>query len=245
MYLEKPYMNSELSRKELHIHPGDRGHSLLTKKELTEYITKYNTVKWQISVHTQGDSANAETLEVFNEVNKTMDITPYRHRIEHCLLLDRNLIPVMKKLNITPSFHINHIYYYGKALNDSIIGSERAGRVLPVKSAADKKMNYTLHADQPMFESDPFSLIYTAVTRKTSEGLTLGANEAVTVSDAIKSLTVMSAWQIGFEDKLGSIKTGKYADFVILDRNPLEIPVDKIREIRVLKTIVNGNNVSF
>lgn len=244
MYLKEPYMDSELAHKELHINPGHRGNSLLTKTELTELIKKYNKSKWQISVHAQGDSANAETLEAFEEVNKTMDITPYRHRIEHCLLIDRSLFPAMKRLNITPSFHINHIYYYGKALNDSIIGRERSDLILPVKSAAINNLNYTLHADQPMFESEPFSLIYTAVTRRTREGVTLGSDEAITVSEALKSLTIMAAWQIGFENKLGSIKAGKYADFIILDQNPLETPAGRIREIRVLKTIINGNNVN-
>lgn len=245
MYMQEPYMDSDLSRKELHIKPGHRGHSLLQKDKLSELVTKYNKKKWQIAVHAQGDRANAEVLEAFETANKTEDITPYRHRIEHCLLLDKNLLPVMKKLNMSPSFHVNHIYYYGQALRDSIIGDERANLVLPVKSAENLIINYSLHADQPMFESNPFSLIYTAVTRKTSEGLTLGAPEAITVSNALKALTIMAAWQIGFEDKLGSIKTGKYADLVVLDRNPLEVQVEKIRDVRVLKTIVNGNNVSY
>jgi hypothetical protein len=242
MYLQQPYMDSELSRNELHIEPGYRGHSLLDKDELVELIAKYNKEKWQIAIHAQGDSANAEVLEAFETVNKTMDITPYRHRIEHCLLMDKKLLTVMKRLNMSPSFHVNHIYYYGKALKDSIIGPERANLVLPIKSAADLNMNFSLHADQPMFESNPFALIYTAVTRKTREGLTLGADEAITVSDALKSLTIMPAWQIGYEDRLGSIKIGKYADLIILDRNPLEVPIEEIGSIRVLKTIVNGNN---
>jgi predicted amidohydrolase YtcJ len=244
MYLQEPYMDSELSRKELHIKPGHRGHSLLNKDQLVEIISKYNNEKWQIAIHAQGDSANAEVLDAFETVSKTMDITPYRHRIEHCLLLDKEGLQLMKQLNMSPSFHINHIYYYGKALSDSIIGPERANIVLPVKSAAKLNIQYSLHADQPMFDSNPFSLIGTAVTRKTREGLILGADEAISVTDALKSLTIMSAWQIGFEDKLGSIKTGKYADLVILDRNPLEVPAQELRDIRVLKTIVNGNNVS-
>ena len=243
MYLQQPYVDSELSRKELHIKAGHRGHSLLNKDELVEIISKYNKEKWQIAVHAQGDRANAEVLEAFEKVNKTMDITPYRHRIEHCLLMDKELLPMMKRLNMSPSFHINHIYYYGKALRDSIIGPERANLILPIQSAANLKMNFSLHADQPMFDSNPFALIYTAVTRKTSEAHTLGADEAITVFDALKSLTIMSAWQIGYEDRLGSIKPGKYADLVILDRNPLEVSIEEIKSIRVLKTIVNGNNV--
>jgi hypothetical protein len=245
MYMQQPYLDSELARKELHIASGYRGHSLFTKEELAELIKKYNQLKWQIAVHAQGDSANAEVLEVFETVNKISDVTPYRHRIEHCLLLDKNLLNTMKKLNITPSFHINHIYYYGKTLNDSIIGAERAGMILPVKSASDLNINFSLHADQPMFDSDPFSLIYTAVTRNTSEGLTMGAKEAITIYDALRSLTIMAAWQIDFEDKLGSIKAGKYADFIILDKNPLETPPDKIKDIRVLKTVIGGNKVKI
>jgi predicted amidohydrolase YtcJ len=245
MYLREPYVNSELTSRELHIRPGDSGYALLTKNEIVEKIKKYNKLRWQISVHAQGDRANAETMAAFEEAAKTMDITPYRHRIEHCLLMDKNLLPVFKHLNMTPSFHVNHIYYYGKALNDSIIGRERAGLVLPVKSAAGQGLNFTIHADQPMFASEPFSLVSTAVTRRTREGMTLGAGEAITVLQALKALTTMAAWQIGFEDKLGSIKAGKYADFVVLDRNPLEMPVEKIRDIRVLKTIVNGNSVNF
>lgn len=245
MYLKEPYLNSDLCRNELHIQPGYRGNPLFTKDELKELISRYNREKWQIAIHAQGDSANAEVMEIFEEVNKTSDITPYRHRIEHCLLLDKNLLPVMKGLNITPSFHVNHIYYYGRALRDSIIGSERANLVLPVKSAADRDMNFTLHADQPMFESNPFSLISTAITRKTGGGLTLGAQEGIALTEALKSMTINAAWQIGFEDKLGSIKSGKYADLIILDRNPFEVPAEELREIRVLKTIINGNTVSY
>lgn len=243
MYMQEPYLDSELSRKELHINPGDRGYPLMSKEKLMEIIARFNRDKWQIMIHAQGDKANADVLEAFADVNKTADITIFRHRIEHSLMLDKKLLPLMKQLNITPSYHVNHIYYYGKALRDSIIGPERTNSVMPVKSTADMNMPFTLHADQPMFESDPFSLIYTAVTRKTKEGFTIGENEAITVPQALKALTIMAAWQIGFEQKLGSIKAGKYADLIILDRNPLEVPPHKIREIRVLKTIVNGKEV--
>ena len=70
---------------------------------------------------------------------------------------------------MTPSFHINHIYYYGDVLADSIIGEQRAEKLLPVKSAFELKMRPTLHADAPMFPTDAFSLIQTAVTRKTAQ----------------------------------------------------------------------------
>ena len=76
----------------------------------------------------------------------------------------------MKALNLTPSLHINHLYYYGDALKDDLIGKQRAEHILPLKSIKEHELNYSIHADQPMFESNPFRLIQTAVERKTRSG---------------------------------------------------------------------------
>ncbi|HQN67977.1 MAG TPA: amidohydrolase family protein, partial [Smithellaceae bacterium] len=61
--------------------------------------------------------------------------------------------------------------------------------------------------------------------------------------EGLKALTIYAAWQLKMEKKLGSIEPGKYADFVILDRNPLKVNPDSLRDIRVLNTFVNGNEV--
>jgi hypothetical protein len=94
-----------------------------------------------------------------------------------------------------------------------------------------------------MFESHPLSLIHTAVNRKTRDGKSIGPHNRVTVKSALKAMTIHSAWQIKMDDKIGSIKVGKYADFVILAENPYEVSEDKIREIQILETIVNGNTI--
>ena len=167
----------------------------------------------------------------------------HRHRLEHCLLLENKSIKQMQKLNIHPSFHINHLYYYGEVLSESIIGDERTETILPVKKAEDEGLTYSIHADQPMFESNPLALIHTTVNRKTRGGKSIGAYNRVSVESALKAVTINAAWQIKMEDKIGSIKVGKYADFVILAENPFEVSVDKIKDIQVLETIVNGNTI--
>jgi predicted amidohydrolase YtcJ len=95
-----------------------------------------------------------------------------------------------------------------------------------------------------MFESNPFRLIQTAVERKTQSGNILGDGEQITVMDAIKSLTLNAAWQINMETKIGSLEKGKYADFIVLDKNPLLIQTDKLSTIKCLKTYINGNLVN-
>jgi len=243
MYIKEPYLVSDLTKNGLHIPEGYSGKPLIPQENLVNFIKEYHTKGWQIAIHTQGDIANENVLRAYNAVDKQVDIHKARHRIEHCVLLSDKSIDMVKELNISPSFHINHLYYYGKALKNEIIGEERANKILPVGSAQRQKINYSLHADQPMFESNPFRLIQTAVERQTKEGDTLGFNQRITVLNGIKAMTINAAWQIHMEDKIGSLKKGKYADFVILDKNPLKIASNELQHIKIIKTVINGNKV--
>ena len=92
-----------------------------------------------------------------------------------------------------------------------------------------------------MFESNPLSLLHTAVNRKTRDGKIVGKSNKISVEQGLKSLTINAAWQIKMENKIGSIKPGKYADFVIIDQNPMMVDPEKIKDIHVLQTIVSGN----
>lgn len=112
-----------------------------------------------------------------------------------------------------------------------------------VKQTEKAGLYYSLHADAPMYPEEPLSLLQTAVTRKTREGEIIGPHEAISVPDGLKALTIDAAWQINMEKKIGSIEPGKYADLIILDQNPLKVNPDTLREIRVMHTFVNGNEV--
>ncbi len=243
MYLNKPYLSSPLAINELHIPAGHKGKALIETEALENFIKQYQEKGWQIAIHTQGDAAITEVLNAFEKINQELPLTEKRHRLEHCLLFPKSSIEQMKSLNITPSYHVNHIYYYGDALKKSIIGARRAEAVFPIASTQAKEVPYSLHADQPMFESQPFRLIRTAVERRTKTGDILGDNEKITIMDGLKALTINAAWQIHKEDKIGSIKPGKYADFVVIDKNPLETPPAKLDSIQILQTFVNGNEV--
>jgi predicted amidohydrolase YtcJ len=94
-----------------------------------------------------------------------------------------------------------------------------------------------------MFKSKPLSLLHTAVNRRTRDGKTINTKNKISVMSGLKALTINAAWQIKMENKIGSIKPGKYADFVIIDQNPMMVDPEKIKDIHVLQTIVNGNTV--
>jgi len=245
MYLKEPYLVSDLTQKGLRIPDNSRGKALIPKDSLVKYIENYTSKGWQIAIHAQGDAATEEVIAAYNKANKAIDITPFRDRLEHCILLQESSFNTIKDLNLVPNFHINHLYYYGKALKNDIIGAERAEKILPVGEAQKRGLKFALHADQPMFESWPFRLIQTAVERQTKEGDTLGFNQRISVLEGLKAMTINAAWQIHKEKVLGSLKQGKYADFIILDKNPLRIPVQDLETIKVLKTYINGNEVKF
>ncbi|MDA0987297.1 MAG: amidohydrolase family protein, partial [Bacteroidetes bacterium] len=244
MYLSEAYLNSELANNRLDLPKNTKGIALIEKNILKSFIKKHHENNWQIAIHTQGDAAINEVIDVYEELEHDLDYSSSRHRLEHCLLLSKENLKRMKKLNLTPSFHINHLFYYGDALKESLIGEERAMKIFPLQSTKDKYIKFSLHADQPMFESRPFRLIQTAVERKTMLGETLGENEKITVLEAIKSLTIDAAWQINMENKIGSLEKGKYADFIVLDKNPLEIETNKLHTIKCVKTFINGNLVN-
>ena len=243
MYLKEAYLSSDLTQNELHIPEGHAGKALISKEELVSFIKEFHQKGWQIAFHTQGDAAIEEVLEAFEIVDQEIDLNSQRHRIEHCLLLPEAGLDQMKKLNITPSFHINHLYYYGDALKNSMLGPDRVEKILPIKATQEKEIIFSLHADQPMFESKPFRLIQTAIERQTQSGYTISIDQQIGLMDGLKALTIDAAWQIHKEDKIGSLEVGKYADFIVLDQNPFKVDIGKLEEIKVLRTFINGNEV--
>ncbi|MRR17835.1 MAG: hypothetical protein EG826_15410 [Deltaproteobacteria bacterium] len=229
--------------KGLKIPANHRGQTVIGKQDFVNAVKKYHDLGWQVSVHSQGDRSTEEVLEVLDRIQSESKAMNLRHRIEHGVLLPPELLEKSRQLGITPSFHINHLYYYGKALRDDILGAERTAKMLPVGSTQKAGLYYSLHADAPMYPEEPLSLLQTAVTRKTREGEIIGPEEAISVPDGLKALTTYAAWQINMEKKIGSIEPGKYADLIILDRNPLTVNPDSLREIQVQSTFVNGKEV--
>jgi len=243
MYLDEPYAVSELSVDWLHISEGPRGEALIDKEALKRFISDFHRDGWQIAIHTQGDAAIREVVDVYEELEGSLDYRRSRHRLEHCLMLQEDELDRLKRLHLTPSFHINHILYYGDALYSDLLGEARTDAILPMQTALQSGVTPTLHADQPMFDSRPLRLIQTSMERKTKSGQVIGADERIGLLDAIRAVTINAAWQIGMENKIGSLEKGKYADFIILDHDPFEVSASELAEINCLETFINGNKV--
>lgn len=243
MYLRQPYIQSNFTINGINLNPYHRSHSLMKSDELLSWIEKSQEKGFPVAIHAQGDIANDDVIQVFKQIHQKKDINKYRHRLEHCMLLPAERLADMQKMSLNPSFHINHILYYGDFLNHEILGKERVSRIFPIFSTIQAGIPFSLHADMPQFIPNPLLLANTAVTRTTESGNVYNEAERISVLDALKSITINAAWQVHMEDKIGSIKPGKYADLVILDRNPLNESEGDMGKIKVLETIVAGNTV--
>ena len=122
-------------------------------------------------------------------------------------------------------------------------GLERAEKISPAGSSGKEKIVYTFHQDSPVLEPNMFETIWCAVNRKTKQGITLGKDERISVIEAIKAVTVNSAYQYFEESNKGSIKEGKIADLIVVDKNPLKVDSDELRNIKVLETIKDGQTI--
>ena len=149
----------------------------------------------------------------------------------------------MKALGMMPSFFHDHVYYWGDYHYESVLGPERASRISPLASCVARDMPFTLHNDMPVTPINPIFNIHTAVNRITRGGRALGTEYCVDVMEAIRAVTIYGAYQ-HFDEKIkGSLEEGKLADMVLLDKNPLKVNPNDIKNIRVLETIKDGQTI--
>ncbi len=205
---------------------------------------KYHNLGWQIIIHGQGDRATHDIIDIYEAVLKESPREDHRHRIEHCALFSKEDIKRAAELGVTPSWHVNHIYYYGEALRDEIIGTERAKKLMQIGTAKKLGHHNSLHNDSPMYPAEPLRLIRTAITRKTRKGGVIGPDQAITVEEAIKMVTLDPAWQMFMEKRIGSLEVGKLADLLVLSESLLKIDPENIDKIQVIETYINGKVVN-
>ena len=240
MFLDQPYLNSELMQQGLGVVSDTCGYSMMPRDALARLVRKYHGQGRQLAIHAQGDRAVREVMDVCEEALQALPRRDHRHRIEHGALFPLDQLARASALGLTTSWHINHIHYYGEALRDDIIGLERAARLMPLAAAQKAGQVNSLHNDSPMYPAEPFKLIRTAVTRATRNNAVIGPDQAVSIQEALEAVTINAAWQMFMEDIVGSLVPGKYADLAILSDNPLTMDPFRLDRVQVLETWSDG-----
>ncbi|MFJ7685811.1 amidohydrolase [Peribacillus butanolivorans] len=222
---------------------SEYGELLNEQEAFNEEILDLHNKGFRIAIHGNGDRAIESNIKALGGAIKGSPRNDHRHRIEHVQTANFNDLQTMKEFGIAASFFINHVYYWGDRHRDIFLGQERAARINPLAEAVDLDLLFTLHSDCPITPISPLFSVWAAVNRITRNGSVLGENQKIDVLTALKSMTIYGA-ELNFEEnEKGTIEVGKKADFAVLAKDPLTCPLEEIKDIPVLATIVDGNIV--
>lgn len=192
---------------------------------------------FQIVIHAIGDKANRIAVNLYKKLLNEFPREDHRHRIEHASMLTEDVIKDMKEYGIIASCQppfINSEYTW----LEKRIGKERCKYTYPMRSILDGGVMLISGSDCPIEDPNPILGLHALVTRN---GFV--PEQCITMEEALKTYTINAAFGAFEDDVKGSIEVGKLADFVILNRNPLEIDKDHIKGIQVLETIIRGKSV--
>jgi predicted amidohydrolase YtcJ len=218
--------------------PDDHGILVMDEPELYEVARKAHLAGWQIGTHANGDIAIDKTLRVYEKLQREMPKKDPRFRLEHCTVINDDLVRRIRALNAIPNPFSTYVYYHGEKMRE--YGAERLNHMFAVRSFLDAGVRVTQTSDYPPGPFEPMMALQSSVTRTDSKGTVWGPRQRVTVEEALRVGTVHGA-HASFEEKLkGSLEAGKLADLVVLGQDPLKVDPSKLINVPVERTMAGG-----
>ncbi len=222
----------------------NRGLPFWTQEELDSFVAKANNLGFQVGIHAIGDLGNRMALDAFE---KAQDGRPssIRNRIEHAQIIALDDIPRFSELGVIASIQATHATS-DKNMAEDRVGTERILGGYAWRRLLDSGAVLANGSDFPVELSNPFHGLYASVTRQGRDGEPEGGwyrDQALTRAEALHSFTLAAAFAAHQEDRMGSLEAGKWADFIIIDRDYFAIPASEIDDIKVLQTWVGGKQV--
>jgi predicted amidohydrolase YtcJ len=200
---------------------------------------------FQVGVHAIGDRGNRIVLDAYEQALKAVPTADHRFRIEHAQVISPADIPRFAQLGVIPSMQTSH-QTSDMRWAETRLGPERIKGAYAWRSLLNTGVIIPNGTDFPVEEVNPLISFHSAVTRQDSTGWPAGGwypDQVMTRSEALKAMTIWPAYA-GFQEKvMGSITPGKYADFVLLDRDIMTVPASEILATRVESTWIGGVKV--
>jgi len=224
---------------------GYIGDPRYTNEELYEYVKKAAEAGFQVNTHAIGDAANRQVLDIYEKIIKELNLKDHRFAIEHAQVIALEDIPRFAELGVLPSMQFVHATSDLNMAEDRV-GPERIKGAYAWRKLIESGSIIPNGTDAPVELVNPFHGFYAAVTRKTRDGFPEGGwytEECLTREEALRAYTIWAAYAQFQEDKIGSIEEGKYADFVVIDRDYMSCPVDELKDINALMTVIAGEVV--
>ena len=195
------------------------------------------------AIHANGDAAVDVALTALENAKTKLGSVKtenFRPQIIHAQVSHPKQFARMQELGVEPTIFTSHIYYWGDLHYERTLGPKDIEYMSAMKSAYEAGLRPAMHSDSPVAPVNPLFNMWAAVNRKTSSGRVVAAGQAITPEQALAAYTINPAYQFGMERDAGSLEVGKFADFVVLNSNPMKVDPDEIRNIQIVATVMGG-----
>lgn len=236
-WLNEPYdlINPETGKRDYYGIPPER-----SQAQLDSLLGKIHRHGLQIACHSNGDREIAMVLTALEAAQRSQPRPNTRHRIEHCSVTNRELLERIRRDSVAVVLH-SYIYEHGDKL--MAFGTQRWPMMFPDRTAMAMGILSAQHSDSPVSAAVPMLRIQSMVTRRSAEGVVIGENQRVDAEDALRLWTLNGAKTSFEERQKGSLEVGKLADLVVLSDDPTTTEPNRLKDIQVLKTMINGRVV--
>jgi len=220
---------------------NDYGILTMTQEQIHEAVEDAHRHDFQVGIHANGDVTIDMVLNAYERVLKQWPDPKRRHRIEHCSLVNPGLLQRIKDCGCIPTPFWTYIHYHGEKWSQ--YGEDKMRWMMAHRSFLDYGIRVPGASDYTPGPFEPLMAIQSMVTRKDFSGRVWGANQKVSVDEALTIATMNGAYASSEEHLKGSITAGKLADFVMLEQDPHDVDPDQIKNIRINRTVVGGTTM--
>ncbi len=219
--------------------PDNRGQWIVAPDDLTRLIRWVHDLGFSIDTHTCGDEAQEVTVAAYAKAQTENPNPRLRHRVHHAYFPTETSLEMMAEHKIPAIVSNPFIRNLGESYVASV-GEAKASRMMPMRTYIDRGIPLAGSSDSSVSDYNPWVGMAAAMNRETVTGRVLGADEAITIDEALLSYTMGGAWATGRENLVGSIEVGKLADMVMVDANPLTQSADEIAAVKPMATMLGG-----
>jgi predicted amidohydrolase YtcJ len=236
-WLNEPYemINPETGKKDYYGIPPKR-----SQAQLDSLFAKIQQAGLQIACHSNGDREIEMVLNAYEKIQPLHQPKNKRHRIEHCSVTNASILQRLKNDSIIAVFH-SYIFEHGDKM--LVYAPNRWPMMHPNGSAINMGISVAQHSDWPISAANPMLRIQSLATRTSAEGIEIGLNQRISAEDAIRLWTFGGAYASFEENSKGTLEAGKLADLVVLSDDPTKTNSFKLKDVKVLQTMIGGKVV--
>jgi hypothetical protein len=216
----------------------DFGIIVADAEELYSYAGKAHEAGWQLGIHANGDVGIGMVLDLYERLQRERPRRDPRFRIEHCTVINDDLVRRMNALGVIPTPFSTYVYFHGEKMPE--FGEERLNSMFALRSFLDAGIRATMASDYPPGPFEPMMALQSMATRTAMDGRVWGPRQKITIEEALHVCTLNGAYASFEEHDKGSLEPGKLADLVVLGRNPLTEDPASLITIPIERTMVGG-----